>query len=101
MYDPLANFGFREGTLLASLFGSLVALKFVPGDTAWERLTNVAGGALIAAYSSPFVTNYFALNAKLEASVAFIIGVFGMTITSSLVEHVPIFIKAIIRKYAK
>ena len=69
--------------------------------TAWERLTNVIGGALIAAYSSPFVTTYFSLNTKLEASVAFIIGVFGMTITSSLVEHVPIFFKAIIKKYAK
>ena len=101
MYDPIASLGFREGTLLASLFGALVALKFVPGANTWERLTNVAGGALIAAYSSPFVTTYFSLNAKLEASVAFIIGVFGMTITAALVEHVPLFMKAIIKRYAK
>jgi len=101
MNDLLTDLGLKEGTLLASLFGALVGLKFVPGAGILQRVTNAVGGALIAAYGSPFITNYFTLSQKLEASVAFMVGMFGITITSALMEEIPLIIKSLREKYAK
>jgi len=101
MNDWLTVVGIREGTLLASLLGALVSLKFVPGRSMWQRLTSAIGGALIAAYVSPIVTSYFTLSIKLEASVAFMVGMLGMTATAALAEEIPEFFRALRRKYTR
>jgi len=99
--DLLTDLGLKEGTLIASLFGAIVGLKFVPGAGVVQRVTNAAGGALIAAYCTPFITSYFDLNQKIEASVAFMVGMFGITITSALMEEIPLIVKSVRRKYTK
>ena len=101
MNDWLQDLGFKEGTLIAALLGAVVALKFVDGSSLGARITNVAGGSLLAAYVSPIITSYFSLSQKLEASVAFMVGLFGMTITAALVEEIPTILKALREKYAK
>lgn len=101
MNDWFSALGFRETTLLGGLVGAILSLKFIPGKNLWQRGSNVAGGMLAAAYIAPFVVSFFSLNAKLEAGFAFLIGLYGMTIASALLEQITPTVQALREKFTR
>lgn len=66
------------GTLLAGFAGSLITLRFLGPMPWYERLILVCGGAVITYYTTPLVL-YWSNLVKYQNSIAFLIGVFGMS----------------------
>lgn len=72
--DKFASSPFVVGGL-----GALVALRGAPGDSWPQRFVNVASGALVAGYFSPWFAEWAALNTPAaKAGCAFFFGLFGM-----------------------
>lgn len=70
-------------------FGSLVALKFAPGTSWWERLTNVGTGALLAGYVAPALTEWLHFTSKGAANAAaFILGLLGMSLIAAALQAI-------------
>lgn len=100
MNDWFAALGLKPIALVGGLLGALVSLKFIPGDTLWQRATNVAGGTLSAAFGAPFVVAAFSFSDKLIPGFAFIIGLYGMTAAASIVVQIPKAVQAVRERYA-
>jgi hypothetical protein len=78
--DKIASSPFVIGGL-----GALVALKGAPGDTWFQRFFNVACGALVAGYFSPWFAEWAALNTPAaKAGAAFFMGLFGMNLVAAV-----------------
>lgn len=73
--------------LIASLAGSFVSLKFVPGDTLKERAMVFFGGSAVSWYSSDAISKWIGNN-NIDGLVHFWVGILGMTIVSKLYEVV-------------
>lgn len=70
-------------------FGALVALKFAPGNSWWERVTNVASGALAAGFLAPALVDWLQLKTPgLANAAAFVIGLLGMSLIAALLEGI-------------
>ncbi|OWQ92040.1 hypothetical protein CDN99_06690 [Roseateles aquatilis] len=70
-------------------FGAVVALKFAPGTSWWERVTNVASGALAAGYLAPALVDWLQLKTPgLANASAFVIGLLGMSLIAALLQGI-------------
>src|SRR6478735_4613703 len=70
-------------------FGAIVALKFAPGGSWWERVTNVASGALASGYMAPALVDWLQLKTPgLANASAFVIGLLGMSLIAALLEGI-------------
>lgn len=75
--------------LTAGLGGALVGLRFAPGATILERSLNVLSGAACAGWLAPAAVTLFDLTSKsAEAAMAFLIGMFGLSIAAAAMEVV-------------
>jgi len=64
--------------------GAIVSLKFAPGSSWQERLTNISAGALLAGFASPALCHYFSMDtAEMTNAMAFTVGLFGMNFVAS------------------
>lgn len=73
----------------AGLAGSLVSLRFAPGDTWRARAVNVLLGSLTAAYVSPALTAWLRIDQpSLQAGAAFLLGLFGLSLASALMQAI-------------
>jgi len=99
MSDWLGIIGLKYTSLIGGLAGALVSLKFVPGVRLWQRVLNVIGGMLVAAFLTPLVQEFFALKDSISSGVAFLIGMYGMYIADAVFEQIPVWIKIIREKY--
>lgn len=69
--------------------GSLVALKFAPGATWWERATNVGSGMLVAGYGAPALVEWLQFKSQgLGNAAAFIIGLLGMSLIAAVFQGI-------------
>lgn len=69
--------------------GAVVALKFVPGVSWWERLTNVASGALTAGYGAPALIEWLQFTSPgLANAAAFVIGLLGMSLIAAVLQGI-------------
>lgn len=70
-------------------FGALVALRFAPGATWWERATNVASGACAAGFLAPALVDWLQLKTPgLANAAAFLLGLLGMSLIAALLEGI-------------
>jgi hypothetical protein len=82
--DKIASSPFVIGGL-----GALVALKGAPGDTWFQRFFNIASGALVAGYFSPWFAEWAALNTTAaKAGCAFFFGLFGMNLVAAVTSMI-------------
>lgn len=75
--------------LTAGIGGALAGLRFAPGLSWPERVVNVASGAACAGWIAPAAVNLFDLaSGSAESALAFLIGMFGMSIAAAVTEAV-------------
>lgn len=73
--------------LMAGLAGAVIGLKFAPGISWIERVTNVATGASFSAFLAPGAVEMLRLSsASMTGFLAFIIGMFGMSIAAAVFQ---------------
>jgi hypothetical protein len=78
---------------IAGLIGGIVSFRFIDVPTWPKRIGSAAAGALIAHYGTPLVTNYFDMHDRFEPSIGFMLGLFGMSIVTAMVQYIPEYIK--------
>jgi hypothetical protein len=76
---------FWRSPFIIGAIGSIVALRFAPGESWIIRFVNVLNGAGIAGFFSPAASEYFALTSPaMYSAMAFAFGLFGMNLTSAI-----------------
>ena len=75
--------------LFAGISGALIGLRFAPGLSWLERVTNVAAGSVSAAYVAPAAGEVFRLTSpSMMGFLSFFIGMFGMSIAAAVMQGV-------------
>lgn len=92
----LESVGLKGVTLLAGFAGAVISLKFIEGQSVPERVTTVIAGALIAAYCTPLTIELLSLSAspRMEGAIAFLGGLFGMSIAGAAIKAIPEWVAA-------
>lgn len=99
MSNWLTDLGLQGTTVVGGLAGALVSLKFIPGTNWWQRGTNAVGGMLAASYISPLLGTYLKLPPSVFGGIAFLIGMYGMTVANAGVEEIPKWMQGLREKY--
>ena len=87
MLDGLAEYiGVKTGAIIGGGFGAAVSLAFIQGPI-WYRISLFGGGMVSAAYVTPLISNALDLG-KSENAVAFLVGMFGMSIAAAIIRTV-------------
>lgn len=74
---------------LAGAAGSIVALKFAPGTTWVERITNVMSGTAFTWAIAPAAGEYFHLaTPQMLSCLSFVLGLFGMSIAAAIMAAI-------------
>lgn len=84
--DITAYIGVKASTFMAGTFGAMVSMAVISGPV-WYRVCLFMGGLVSSAYVTPLVVNSFEL-AKSENAVAFLVGMFGMSIAAAIIRTV-------------
>lgn len=85
--EGLATYvGVKLAAVISGTFGAAVSMAVIKGPI-WYRLTLFAGGLVAAAFVTPLIVNTFDLG-KSENAVAFLVGMFGMSIASAVIRTV-------------
>lgn len=92
----LETFGLKWLPLAAGFAGAVISLKFIEKQTVPQRITTVVAGALIAAYCAPLTIELMSLSAspRMEGAIAFLAGLFGMSIAGALIKAIPDWVAA-------
>lgn len=90
----LAAVGLKIGTVAGGFFGALVSLKFIENLSLWQRGSTVFAGTLVSAYLTPVVVSWLELSPRLEAGIAFLCGLFGMSFTGAVIKAMPSWVEA-------
>lgn len=96
--DLLSAVGLKKLPLIGGMLGALISLKLIDGIsgwTLWQRCTTVGSGAVVAAYCSPLTVEVLALSNGSEGAVAFIGGLFGMSVAGAVIRALPGWAKAL------
>lgn len=73
----------------AGVTGSIVGAKFVPAPSWLERFLNLALGAACAAFVAPAVVEWLHVSSRSwQMAVAFVIGVFGLSLCSAVIDGI-------------
>ena len=93
----LSFFGLKKATAAAAFIGALISLKFVE-DVAklslWKRGSTVLSGAVVAAYCTPLTVHILEIPAPAEGAIAFLGGLFGMSLAGAIINKMPDLIDA-------
>jgi hypothetical protein len=84
----------------AGFVGSVISLRFVEGLNLWSRLSTVAAGTMVAAYCTPIAVELLGLSHKLEGGIAFMLGLFGMSIAGAVIKAIPQWVDSARQKWA-
>lgn len=85
----ISALGLSKGATVGGFFGALVSLKFIEGLSWMQRIPTMFAGMLSAAYVTPLVMEIAAMSPKTEGAVAFLIGVFGMSLAGAFIKAAP------------
>ncbi len=91
--------GLKWLTIIAGFVGSVVSLKFVSDLSTWQKVSTVAAGTFIAAYCTPITVELLNLSPRLEGAIAFLGGLFGMSVAGAAIEAIPGWIAAAKTKF--
>jgi hypothetical protein len=77
----LALLGVKKvAMLIAGFLGSVMSLWFLTEIRTWpQRIFVVFGGALLAAFGTPFFSLVITMTETMERGLSFMVGLFGMT----------------------
>ena len=74
---------------LAGMAGAVVALRFAPGTSWAERITNVVSGFACAMFAAPALAEGFKLiSVPMISALSFFTGMFGMSVAAALLQGV-------------
>lgn len=92
----LEAFGLKWVPLAAGFVGAVISLKFIEGQSVAQRVSTVIAGAFIASYCTPLTIELLSLSAspRMEGAIAFIGGLFGMSIAGALIKAIPEWVSA-------
>lgn len=75
--------------LFAGITGALIGLRFAPGLSWIERITNVGCGAACAGFVAPAAGELFKLtSAGMLSFMSFAIGMFGMSLAAAIFDGI-------------
>lgn len=94
MAGILESLGLKYVTIVGGFIGAVVSLKFIEGLSVVQRTGTVIAGTFVAAYCTPLTIEVLGLSAKLEGTVAFLGGLFGMSIAGALMKAIPDWVAA-------
>jgi hypothetical protein len=97
----LSSFGLKVATLVGGFFGALVSLKFIEGLSTRQRGSTVLAGTIVSAYITPIAVEFLEITPKLEGGIAFILGLFGMSLTGAIIKALPEWVAAAKEKVFK
>ncbi len=98
--DLLSAIGLKLATFVGGFIGAVVSLKFIDaGMNSWQKATTVLAGSVVAGYVTPVIVDTLGLSEKLEAGIAFLIGLFGMSLAGAIVTSIPTIIDAARKKW--
>lgn len=81
--------GLARNPFAAGAIGSLVGLKFAPGATVVERVTNVVAGAVCAGYVAPGLLEWLHVTSpNLQSFTAFTVGLFGLSLAAAVQQGI-------------
>jgi hypothetical protein len=95
----LEAIGLKWLTLIAGFLGAVISLKFIDGLSVAQRASTVIAGALVAGYCTPLTVELLGLSQKLEGPVAFLGGLFGMSIAGAAIKAIPEWVAAAKEKW--
>lgn len=82
--DPIIN-----SHIVAGLLGSLVGLKWAPGASWGERVTNVAIGFGCAVYLTPGAAEWTGVESpRALAALSFAAGMFGLSLAAAVMDGI-------------
>ena len=91
----LVTLGLTKGATIGGFLGALVSLKFIEGLNWMQRLPTMFGGMCAAAYVTPLIMELApTISPKSESAIAFLIGVFGMSVAAACIKALPELITA-------
>lgn len=85
----IETLGLKWITVIAGFLGAVISLKFIEGLSMGQRASTVFAGAIVAGYCTPLTVEVLSLSTKLEGPVAFLGGLFGMSIAGALIKAIP------------
>lgn len=97
----LTAVGLKIATLVGGFFGALVSLKFIEGLSMRQRGSTVLAGTLVSAFVTPIAVSFLEISPKLEGGIAFLCGLFGMSLTGALIKAIPEWVAAAKEKVFK
>lgn len=88
----------KWGLLIAGFLGAVASLKFIPVLSVTQRGSTVIAGTLIAYYCTPLTIEVLGLSEKLGGPIAFLGGLFGMSIAGACIKAMPELVEAARKK---
>lgn len=77
----LDGIGLSKGTALASAAGAVLSLNWIDKSLKWSvKGSMILGGFVSATYGTPLAIDFFAIKASVAPSLAFFVGLFGMSL---------------------
>lgn len=81
--------GLSRSPALAGIAGSLVALRFAPGDSWKDRLFNFVSGSLCAVLVAPALAEFLSLKSHAMLSgLSFAVGLFGLSVAAAIAHGI-------------
>lgn len=84
--DILHQLGLKITTITAGLIGGLISLTYQKSIKWYKALFVIIIGGITAGYVTPLLTSILSLGTNLENSMAFILGLLGMRLTTAIVS---------------
>lgn len=87
-FDPSKLWSYIE-VWVAGAIGAAASIRFSDDiDTFGKRLASISSGAAAAHYVTPMVMEHLGINAAGAGGVAFLLGLFGMSIAASIIRAI-------------
>lgn len=84
----LQGLGLKKAPLILGLIGSIIALKWIEAVGVWGRTCAVFIGCASAQVGTPLALHFFEFQPTYEGSVAFVIGLFSMSIIGAVMKAI-------------
>lgn len=88
MTNPPTFLDLAGHPFVAGVVGALVGLKFVPGLTWLERVTNLGAGGVLAYYTAPAIVSWWDLSPQMLGFLGFALGMLGRELAQAEYRYI-------------